>query len=81
MVPKKTFLIICNIKIDLNDNCLITKHPLFHQELEDLKASTARGNQRVRNFKRKIELAEQKTDRLQNVSVSIIAEIIIFIIS
>ena len=38
------------------------------QELEDLKASTVRENQRVRNFKRKIELAEQKTERLQNVS-------------
>ncbi|KAL5265007.1 hypothetical protein ACHWQZ_G005943 [Mnemiopsis leidyi] len=38
----------------------------LQKELEDLKASTARGNQRVRNFKRKIELAEQKTDRLQN---------------
>ena len=38
--------------------------------MEDLKASTKRETQRVRNVKRKMELAEQKTERLQNVSFS-----------
>ncbi|XP_063677189.1 uncharacterized protein LOC134813384 [Bolinopsis microptera] len=62
-----------SITSDLKDSLLTNERASsrslvsqMQKELEDLKASTKRETQRVRNVKRKMELAEQKTDRLQN---------------
>lgn len=62
-----------SITSDLKDSLLTNERASsrslvsqMQKELEDLKASTKRETQRVRNVKRKMELAEQKTERLQN---------------
>lgn len=43
-----------------------TKSVIKLEKLEDLKASTTREQQKCRNCKRKIELADQKTECLQS---------------